>query len=247
MSEIRHHPEVPTHTQLHGGGDVIERHRHDEHQLVYVSAGVVAIRTGRGAWVASNDRALWVPAGTWHEHRFYGRTSFHSVGFPTGSAPLAVDAPTVVAVDPLLRELIVALTGDGVAEGEGRRIRAVIADRLRRATVAPFSLPVPADPRLADACRIVEDDLRRPRTLEQLAAQVNASGRTLSRLFRAEFGMTYPQWRTRVRVFEAMVLLAGGSPVTETAHRCGWATTSAFIDTFQRMMGRTPGTYRAAG
>ncbi|MEV2232095.1 helix-turn-helix domain-containing protein [Streptomyces phaeochromogenes] len=42
------------------------------------------------------------------------------------------------------------------------------------------------------------------------------SERTLARLFRTEFGMTYPQWRTGVRVFHAMVLLAEGASVGET-------------------------------
>ena len=56
--------------------------------------------------------------------------------------------------------------------------------------------------------------------------------------------MTYPQWRTGVRVFHAMVLLAEGASVVETGRQCGWATTSAFIDTFSRTMGQTPGTYR---
>ena len=58
--------------------------------------------------------------------------------------------------------------------------------------------------------------------------------------------MTYPQWRTNTRVFHAMIQLAEGATVTATAHRCGQATTSAFIDTFTRTMGKTPGSYRAA-
>ncbi len=57
--------------------------------------------------------------------------------------------------------------------------------------------------------------------------------------------MTYPQWRTNVRVFHAMIELSDGATVTETAHGCGWATTSAFVDTFTRTMGQTPGAYRS--
>ena len=92
----------------------------------------------------------------------------------------------------------------------------------------------------------MESDLRQPRTLAWLARAVSTSERTLARLFRTEFGMTYSQWRTNVRVFRAMIRLAEGATVTETAQRCGWATTSAFIDTFARMMGQTPGVYRSA-
>jgi AraC-like DNA-binding protein len=40
--------------------------------------------------------------------------------------------------------------------------------------------------------------------------------------------------------------LAGGATVTQAAHRCGWATASAFVDTFTAAMGQTPGAYRSA-
>jgi len=86
--------------------------------------------------------------------------------------------------------------------------------------------------------------LRHPRSLAGLARQVNTSERPLSRLFRQEFGMTYPQWRTRRRIFAAMVLLADGVTVTDTAHACGWATASAFVHTFGQDMGTTPGAHR---
>jgi AraC-like DNA-binding protein len=57
--------------------------------------------------------------------------------------------------------------------------------------------------------------------------------------------MSYPQWRTHLRLLEAMILLSGGASVTHAASRCGWKTTSSFIDTFRRTLGQTPGEYRA--
>ena len=248
MSQIRHTSVAPTLTASYAGGDVIEPHRHDDHQLIYVSSGVLAITTEHGSWVASSDRALWVPAGTWHQHRFYGHSEFHTIGFPAGSPPLLpAESPTVVAVDALLRELLIALTSPALRPTEARRIRAVVRDRLHRAPVQPVTLPAPRDRRLADACQVVEADLRQPRTLAWLARQVNTSERTLSRLFRAEFGMTYPQWRTRARIFAAMILLADGATVTDTAYACGWSTPSAFIQAFTTAMGTTPGSHRVNG
>jgi AraC-like DNA-binding protein len=239
---------APTSSASYRGGDVIDRHCHDEHQLIYVSSGVLAITTGHGSWVASSDRALWVPAGIWHEHRFYGRSEFHTIGFPAGGTPLLpAGSPTVIAVDTLLRELLVALTSASLSRAEARRIRAVVRDRLHRTAAQPVTLPTPGDPRLASACQIVEADLRQPRTLAWLARRVNTSERTLSRLFRAEFGMSYPQWRTRTRIFAAMVLLADGATVTDTAYACGWATTSAFVHAFAKAMGTIPGAHRAGG
>ena len=74
---------------------------------------------------------------------------------------------------------------------------------------------------------------------------MGASERTLSRLLRDELGLTYPQWRTSVRLHRALILLAEGAGVTEVAHRCGWATPSAFIDAYRRVLGHTPGSRRA--
>ena len=245
MSQIRHQSIAPTHAESQAAGTVIDRHHHDDHQLIYVSTGVVAITTENSTWVASRDRAVWVPAGVWHEHRFYGRSVFHTLGFPVTDTPLPDTAPCVVSVDGLVRELLIACTEPDLPTAEARRLRAVLHDRLPRARVQPLSLPVAQDARLAHACRVVVDDLSVPWPLSALAREVGAGERTLARLFRIEYGVTYPQWRTNVRVFHAMIQLAQGATVTETAHRCGWATTSAFIDTFARSMGQTPGTYRA--
>ena len=227
MSIIRHLPDAPTAVQQRAAGERISRHRHDEHQLVYVSTGVLAVTTPAGRWVASADRAVWLPAGTWHEHRFYGASAFHTVGFAAGRPPLPARAPAVVAVTPLLRELLVVITEGALPEPE-----------------EPIMLPTARDPRLAAACALAAADLSVPVALVDLARAVNAGERTLSRLFRGEFGMTYPQWRTRLRVFESMILLAGGTSVTEAGLRCGWGTTSGFVETFHRTMGRTPGAYR---
>ncbi|WP_018487720.1 MULTISPECIES: helix-turn-helix domain-containing protein [unclassified Streptomyces] len=66
----------------------------------------------------------------------------------------------------------------------------------------------------------------------------------MGRLFPAEFGGIHPEWRANARIFQAIIELSEGATVPQAAHRCGWATPSAFIDTFTRVMGRTSGSYR---
>lgn len=246
MSGIRHEPFARTHSQHRARGETIDRHRHDTHQLVYVSSGLVTIRTERGSYLAAPDRAMWIPAGIWHEHRFYGDTLFHSVGFPVNDALVSADQPTVLTVGRLFREVVVAYAEEGLVPAVGDHLRLVLRDALRAAEIQPQPLPDAKDPRLAAACDTVLGDLANPYRLSVLASTSGASERTLSRLFRTEFGTTYPQWRTRARVFRAMIDLAEGVSVTQTATQCGWATTSAFIATFTQVMGQTPGSYRSA-
>ncbi|MGW0187475.1 AraC family transcriptional regulator [Streptomyces sp. NPDC003362] len=242
---VRHTPKAPTRAQRLAAGDRIDAHRHDEHQIVYAGAGVLAVTTDAGIWFAPGTRAIWVPAGTVHAHRAHGHLELHLVGLPADDNPLGLDAPTVLTVGPLLRELIRAYTRDPEDTGpERRRLLAVLRDQLRASPQQPLVLPTPADPRLAAVCALVHADPAEPRTLADLGAAIGTGERTLSRLFRGEFGMTFPQWRTQSRLYHALRMLADGLPVTTVAHRCGWSSASAFIDVFRRSFGCTPGTHQ---
>ncbi|MFF4007425.1 AraC family transcriptional regulator [Streptomyces sp. NPDC001717] len=246
MQEIRHTPRAAT-SILELDTDVgVDPHHHDDHQIAYAGSGVLSITTDAGTWVAPATRALWIPAGTVHEHRAFGRTDLHCVGLPTTLNPLSLDAPAVIVVGPLLRELILAYTREPQDDTpERRRLLAVLLDRLRTSPLQPLHLPAPADPRLAAVCALLHTDPGDPRGLAALAAAAGAGAgeRTLSRLFRAELGMTFPQWRTQLRLHHALRLLAVDTPVTVVAHRCGWSSASAFIDVFRRAFGQTPGAY----
>ncbi|TDE25261.1 AraC family transcriptional regulator [Nonomuraea mesophila] len=240
MPEIRHRPEAPTGRRPLAPGAGIDAHRHDNHQIVYACRGVLSVTTGSGIWVAPASRAIWIPAGTVHEHRARGDTDLRLVGLSDN--PLGLARPAVLAVGPLLRELIIAYTGDdGPGGGERERLRAVLLDQLRRAPEQPLHLPAARDARLAAVCAALHRDPADGRSLAQLAVQAGTSERTLARLCRRELGMSFPQWRTQLRLHHALLLLAGGVSVTSVAHRCGWASASAFIDVFRRAFGHTPG------
>jgi len=245
MPEIRHEPRAPTHTRPMAPGERIMAHHHDDHQIVYAGSGVLALTTDAGTWVAPGTRAIWVPAGCVHAHRAHGALELHLLGVPTSANPLGLDTPTVLAVSPLLRELILACTRRPDDDSpELRRLRAVLLDQLRTSPQQPVQLPTPTDPRVQAVCDLLHADPADDRTLTELGRQVGAGQRTLSRRFRTDLGMTFPQWRTQLRLYHALHLLADDEPVTSVAHRCGWSSASAFIDAFRRTFGETPGAHR---
>ncbi|MFK4802459.1 AraC family transcriptional regulator [Streptomyces sp. MPA0124] len=244
-TDVRHTPVAPTRTQRLASGAKVGAHRHDDHQIVYAGRGVLSVTTGAGTWVAPANRAVWVPAGTVHQHQAHGDLELHLVGLPAWENPLGLDAPAVVAVSPLLRELIISYTRtENDDSQEHRRLRAVLLDQLRTSVHQPVHLPTPHDPLLRALCDLLRSDPSDNRTLAELGREVGASRRTLSRLFSDDLGMTFPQWRTQLRLHRALVLLAEDTPVTRIAHQCGWSSAGAFIDVFRRAFGHTPGTYR---
>ncbi|MFI9235297.1 AraC family transcriptional regulator [Streptomyces sp. NPDC053079] len=244
MPDIRHTPQAPTTARALAPGESIDAHRHDDHQIIYAGSGVLAVTTDAGTWIAPGTRAIWVPAGCVHAPRAHGHLALHLLGLPADTNPLGLDAPTVLAVSPLLRELILAYTRAPHDDTPERlRLRAVLLDQLRASPQQPVHLPAPADPRLAAVCDLLHHDPADPRPLAALAVAAGAGERTLSRLFGRELGMTFPQWRTQLRLYHALRMLADDVPVTTVAHRCGWASASAFIDVFHRAFGYTPGTH----
>ncbi|WP_158019312.1 AraC family transcriptional regulator [Mycobacterium basiliense] len=245
MSKIRHESVAPTRTQRLAPGETIDLHHHDDHQIVYAGSGVLAVTTSQGAWVAPATRAIWIPAGIDHEHRAYGQTKLHLLGLPASDNPLGLTAPTVLTVSPLLREVIAACTLSAIDSPERTRLLAVLRDQLLASPEQPLYVPTPTNPLLRVVCALLRADPGDTRTLVELGRVVGASDRTLSRLFRADLAMTFPQWRTQLRLHHALVLLAEGTSVTTVAHQCGWSTPSAFIHVFRKTFGDTPSAFFA--
>ncbi|MFJ6012871.1 AraC family transcriptional regulator [Streptomyces sp. NPDC092952] len=241
---IRHTPEAPTTIARLVSGGEIDAHRHDDHQIAYAGRGAIAVTTDAGSWVAPATRAIWIPAGTVHHHQAHGELDLHLVGLPAAENPLGLDRPAVLAVSPLLRELIVAYTNAPEDDSPPRlRLRAVLLDQLPGALSPelPLHLPTPTDPLLRELHAILLADPADNRTLDELGRLIGAGARTLSRRLHDDLGLGYPQWRTQIRLHHALVLLAEHTPVTVVAHRCGWSSASTFIEVFRRVFGHTPG------
>jgi len=218
MPENRHERAGAEHFFLLGHNEHTPLHAHDRGHLVYPASGVLAMVTARGSWIAQ--------------------------------AALLPDHPAVLAMTPLAREATLALT-DPASTGRGQRtaaartrLRRVIIDELAAAPEQPLHLPEPADDRLQAIARLLDADPGNHATLAELGRHVGAGERTLSRLFRLETGMSFPQWRTQLRIHRALLLLSRGASVTSTATACGWSNPSAFIETFTGLVGQTPGRYQ---
>ncbi|GCD92936.1 AraC family transcriptional regulator [Embleya hyalina] len=226
----------------------LDPHTHDQGQLVYAAAGTLATTTVRGTWVAPANRMTWTPPGFAHGHRFYGRSNARLLTIPLDLCGRLPEHPGVFAVSPLLREAVLVLT-DGRPEarpGAHRRLLAVVVDELCDAPTQSLHLPEPDDDRLRTVTDLLHADPARPATLTEPGRAAGASERTLSRLFHAELGMSFHQWRTMLRIHHALAHLTNGMSVTDTAVTCGWSNPSGFIDAFNEVVGQTPGTYQAA-
>lgn len=153
----------------------------------------------------------------------------------------------VIAISGLLRELILAVCAEDVeweAEGRGYYLTELALDEIDRAEPLPLGLQLPSDARLL---RVVVGLLKCPhdrRNLEEWSDVASASSRTLTRLFRAETGMSFRQWRQQVRLTAALGALSTGSSPAQAAAMAGFESVPAFGAAFRGLFGITPGQAR---
>lgn len=227
-------------------GHLIPFHEHSRSQLLYASAGVMTVETRGGIWVVPPMRAVWVPAHTRHQiyvsgHLFM-RTLYIDPTYFSGPS----DDCCVISISPLLKELILnAMTMPRLYPlgGPEERLLMVILDQIRSMTITPLELPIPDDRRLKKIYERLSVDPGDNRTLEAWGKLVGATGRTLTRRFRLETGMSFGQWRQQLRILEALRRLGMKEPVTLVAIDLGYDSPSAFISMFKKALGKTPGQY----
>jgi AraC-like DNA-binding protein len=80
--------------------------------------------------------------------------------------------------------------------------------------------------------------------LVEWANQVHVSERTLARQCIRELGMSFGDWRQRLRFLTAIEALEGRRSVQEIGFDMGYSSASAFISMFQRLAGCSPEQYR---
>jgi AraC-like DNA-binding protein len=225
------------------GGFHIKPHRHHWGQLIYAATGVMRVRAVGMLWIVPPARAVWVPAGTEHEIHGLGDFAMRTLYF-TGALNSELPGECcALDVAPLLRELVLELVErcpiDG-ADAPSMRLTEVAIDRISAAPDLPLQLPLPRDPR---ALRLAETLQKNPSSqtgLAELARAAGASARTIQRLFLAETGLPFAQWRQRLRLLHGATVLGAGKSVTEAGLEAGYSGTSAFTAAFRRHFGFTP-------
>lgn len=220
-------------------------HRHDADELMWARRGRVDLDTGTGRPSLHAGLLAWIPAGTVHAATVHPEGDLVCALLDPALRP-AGDRwaePHVVGADALTGELLLWLHGDRSAADRVAG-RDLLGRLLPVAEQPAGSLLLPDDGR----ARTVADAIRRNpadrRSVEEWAAHVRASPRTLNRIFVSETGLPLGRWRTRARIEHAVDLLAGGRSVDAVATGVGYATTSAFIEVFRTIRGETPAAYR---
>lgn len=225
----------------------IARHTHAWAQVAYASRGVLRIATLGTTWMVPPSRAIWVPPHVTHEVVIVEDAYLRTLYIDENAVPPGLDECRVVEVSNLLREVIAALSAPGLSNAREQLLGALALDELTRSEPLPLSVPMPNEKRLRALCEAVIADPSNSDSLEQWAASVGASTRTIARLFRQELGVSFSQWRQQAILARAIPLLNQGRPLAHVAQELGYQSQSAFSAMFRRAFGKSPRAFMEHG
>ncbi|MES2820395.1 MAG: helix-turn-helix transcriptional regulator [Pseudomonadota bacterium] len=232
--------------QNYPDGDRVEPHQHREAQFLYAVQGLMRLVTAAGAWVIPPTRGVWIPPGVEHQIYMSGAVQMRTLFIDAAACPAALDGCCVLAVTPLLRELI--LRAIHLEHGPAQTthyplVQQLIVHELATLQPVPLYLPMPKDRRLRAICQALLQAPQQNRTLEDWGLEVGASSRTLARLFADELGLGFHEWRQQLRLTEALPRLLAGDSLQSVAQALGLGSAKAFSAMFQRLLGERPRSY----
>ncbi len=225
-------------------GTHFAEHAHDWHQLVYAGAGLLAVDTDQGSWLAPPSWSVWIPAHVRHSLRFVGASRFRTIYIRPDSGWTFPARCLCLAASPLLREAVMRACETGMLDERDRiehALATLIFGELDRPGPPPFALPQPSSIDMSEAARLLMEG--RMTSLPQVARVIGLGLRTFERRFRAETGLSPGRWQRQWRLLAGLEHIAAGGSVKGAARVSGFASSSAYVAAFGAVFGTTPGKY----
>lgn len=226
------------------------RHRHPWGEFVYAFSGVMELKLANSHYLAPPQYGIWLPPDVEHLGMNRSEASHCSLYLSRERCRALPKTPCALAVSPLIKALLEHLRAhqvDHPRTGGDRRLLQVLIDQLALAPTQGSYLPTSDDPLLRPVLTALEKNPADGRSLTQWARQVHTTERTLERRCQQHLGLSFTDWRQRLRVVKALAMLETGRSVEAIALDLGYSSASAFIAMFRRMTGTTPDKVRSQG
>ncbi|MEV0671525.1 helix-turn-helix transcriptional regulator [Mycobacterium sp. NPDC050441] len=233
-----------------GDGLITGWHSHEVHQIEYALHGVVEVETDAAHYLLPPQQAAWIPAGLQHQAVMNPDVKTVAVMFDAQLIADPGDRARIIAVSPLIREMMIyglrwpvdRTHGDDTSDTFFRTLANLVVEALDHE--APLSLPTTDHPIVAAALAYTKEHLASV-TAEDVSRAVAVSERTMRRLFAETIGISWRTYLLHARMLRAMALLAGpDQSVQATATAVGFENLSSFTRCFSQFCGETPSAYR---
>jgi AraC-like DNA-binding protein len=224
-------------------------HSHPWGQLNYVSKGVMNLEVEGVRFLSPPQYAIWIPPFKKHFSYAVSETEYRSVYVSLEFSKCMPATACITDVSPVTRAILGDLASRNIRvplTNEDVRMSQVVLDQIRLGKAHVAYLPYGESEYLNTILAELQKDPGDKRSIKEVAAHFNMTARTFERRCQRELGISYNEWRLRLKFMRALELLEAGQTIQRIAYELGYATTSAFIVMFKKLTGSTPDQYRLA-
>ncbi|CAB3710157.1 AraC family transcriptional regulator [Achromobacter piechaudii] len=228
----------------------MQRHSSPWAELNFALSGIMEISIEGVSYLSPPQYAIWIPPGVEHCCQNEGEVHYACIDIPAEACAGLPDAPCTLEISPVIRAILGDYERRGIrypATPQDRRMAQVVIDQLRGARAYASYLPSTTEPVLAPILSALQRHPGDKRGAAHWAATAGITERTLLRHCQQHLGMSFNDWRQRLRVVSALGMLEAGHSVQTVAREMGYSTASAFIAMFQRLTGESPDSARKRG
>ncbi|MDN3616412.1 MAG: AraC family transcriptional regulator [Vibrio gallaecicus] len=222
-------------------------HSHPWGQVQLISGGILEMEAEGTRFLAPPHLAIWVPAGVTHCSYNRKPLDYCSLNIAHELTRHLPNKASLIKVTPIVSSIIDDFRHREINVAQSKqdqRLVQVLLDQLAEQQVEHHFLPSTDNKYLAPILASIEENPTEDVSLRDWAERVHTTERTLSRHCQSELGMSFTEWRLRVRYLYSMDLLRNGQSVKEVALTLGYNQASPFISMFKKYANQTPEQYK---
>lgn len=212
-------------------------------RLMYALKGTVEFTIADEHYLSTPAYAIWIPPETPHYSKTEQEIEYVAIHINRSLCSNLPSAPCTLKLSHLITAIMADLAARHVSHpltSRDKNLCRVLIEQLEMAPRYNSFLPTTDDRLLKPILNALQEKPGDQRALRTWAEEFGMTERTLSRRFKKQMGITYHEWRIRLKLVAALSLLKEGKSVKYVAHELGYNNPSAFIAMFHQQMGVRP-------
>jgi len=230
-------------TESYGAGGIFEEKRQPWCKVGYAVTGVMEAQVEGRRFLCPPHYATWIPADALHACHNRENVKFVSIYIDPRLCAGMPETACTLALSPLIKAILADFAGRRITVPKteaDQRLALVLVDQLLEAPRRESFLPVSDDALLLSVIDALRANPSDRRSLSEWARSLETTEKTLSRRFQAQLGISFNEWRQRLKLVVSLSLIEDGKSVQSIAKTLGYNSPSAFIAMFRRLTGTSP-------
>ncbi|EGT0669073.1 TPA: helix-turn-helix domain-containing protein [Citrobacter freundii] len=222
-----------------------EFHSHSWIQFIYTRTGTVYVEVDEKFWHLPPLHGVWLPKDSSHALWSSEKAEYICININKDfDGALNNVVSKLVEITPIIDSYSAYFLSHSHELIKAQELKeCAFIHFLIELNEVSFTLPYPVSPELIALCREIQAESGLSHTPEQCAEKLSISMSTFVRRFKKETGMTYQEWRLRMRLLQSITRVRKNESIFNIALDTGYSSASAYIYAFKKVFGVSPTRY----